>query len=91
MCQPWLTRASLFENKAPYFWEGLHLSRLIVPHVEHPAYCFLQAATGEDVSAEDLGGADLHCSTSGVTDHFAVDDAHALHLARLVAELLTSY
>ena len=37
MCQPWLTRASLFENKAPYFWEGLHLSRLIVPHVEHPA------------------------------------------------------
>ena len=41
-----------------------------------------QAATGEDVSAEDLGGADLHCSTSGVTDHYAVDDAHALHLAR---------
>jgi len=42
----------------------------------------VKAATGEDVSAEDLGGADLHCSTSGVTDHFAVDDAHALHLAR---------
>merc|ERR1712025_637461 len=29
-----------------------------------------------------LGGPDLHCSTSGVTDHYAVDDAHALHLAR---------
>merc|ERR1719233_722504 len=42
----------------------------------------VKAATGEDVSAEDLGGADLHCSTSGVTDHYAVDDAHALHLAR---------
>merc|ERR1719499_1924637 len=42
----------------------------------------VKAATGEDVSAEDLGGADLHCSTSGVTDHYAIDDAHALHLAR---------
>merc|ERR1719220_610466 len=42
----------------------------------------VKAATGEDVSAEGLGGADLHCSTSGVTDHYAVDDAHALHLAR---------
>ena len=41
-----------------------------------------KAATGEDVSAEDLGGADLHCSTSGVTDHYAIDDTHALHLAR---------
>ena len=44
----------------------------------------VKAATGEDVSAEDLGGADLHCSTSGVTDHYAVDDTHALHLARRV-------
>ena len=44
----------------------------------------VKAATGEDVSAEDLGGADLHCSTSGVTDHYAVDDEHALHLARRV-------
>jgi len=42
----------------------------------------VKAATGEDVSAEDLGGADMHCSNSGVTDHYAVDDAHALHLAR---------
>ena len=42
----------------------------------------VKAATGEDVSAEDLGGADLHCSTSGVTDHYAVDDTHALHMAR---------
>ncbi len=31
----------------------------------------VKAATGEVVSAEDLGGADLHCRTSGVTDHFA--------------------
>merc|ERR1719481_70198 len=44
----------------------------------------VKAATGEDVSAEDLGGADLHCSTSGVTDHYAIDDTHALHLARIV-------
>jgi 3-methylcrotonyl-CoA carboxylase beta subunit len=36
------------------------------------------------VSAEDLGGADLHCRTSGVTDHYAEDDEHALYLARQV-------
>uniref|UniRef100_A0A3P9LYN8 methylcrotonoyl-CoA carboxylase n=1 Tax=Oryzias latipes TaxID=8090 RepID=A0A3P9LYN8_ORYLA len=43
---------------------------------------FLSPATGEEVSAEDLGGADLHCKKSGVTDHYALDDNHALHLAR---------
>lgn len=42
----------------------------------------VKAATGEEISAEDLGGAELHCSQSGVTDHFALDDQHALHLAR---------
>ncbi|KAJ8263013.1 hypothetical protein COCON_G00154700 [Conger conger] len=42
----------------------------------------VRAATGEEVSAEDLGGADLHCRKSGVTDHYALDDSHALHLAR---------
>uniref|UniRef100_A0A8C3ERT6 methylcrotonoyl-CoA carboxylase n=1 Tax=Corvus moneduloides TaxID=1196302 RepID=A0A8C3ERT6_CORMO len=42
----------------------------------------VKAATGEQVSAEDLGGADLHCRKSGVTDHYALDDNHALHLAR---------
>ncbi len=42
----------------------------------------VRAATGEVVSPEDLGGADLHCRTSGVTDHFAEDDSHALYLAR---------
>merc|ERR1712226_1739708 len=44
----------------------------------------VKAATGEEVSAEDLGGADLHCGKSGVTDHYALDDQHALHLARRV-------
>ncbi|KAJ2212150.1 Methylcrotonoyl-CoA carboxylase beta chain, mitochondrial [Coemansia sp. RSA 487] len=42
----------------------------------------VKAATGEVVSAEDLGGADLHCRTSGVTDHYASSDDHALALAR---------
>uniref|UniRef100_A0A8D3DVP1 methylcrotonoyl-CoA carboxylase n=1 Tax=Scophthalmus maximus TaxID=52904 RepID=A0A8D3DVP1_SCOMX len=42
----------------------------------------VKAATGEEVSAEELGGADLHCKKSGVTDHYALDDNHALHLAR---------
>ncbi|KAJ2948380.1 hypothetical protein O0L34_g7617 [Tuta absoluta] len=48
----------------------------------------VKAATGESVSAEDLGGADLHCRQSGVTDHYAQDDEHALHLARNVVENL---
>ncbi|NVN99167.1 MAG: methylcrotonoyl-CoA carboxylase, partial [Geobacteraceae bacterium] len=42
----------------------------------------VKAATGEVVSAEDLGGADVHCRTSGVTDHYAQDDSHALAIAR---------
>jgi 3-methylcrotonyl-CoA carboxylase beta subunit len=42
----------------------------------------VKAATGEVVSAEDLGGADIHCRTSGVTDHYAANDGHALELAR---------
>jgi 3-methylcrotonyl-CoA carboxylase beta subunit len=42
----------------------------------------VKAATGEEVSAEDLGGADLHTRVSGVADHFAVDDMHALQIVR---------
>ena len=42
----------------------------------------VKAATGEVVSAEELGGAEVHCSTSGVTDHAARDDAHALDIVR---------
>ena len=42
----------------------------------------VKAATGEIVSAEDLGGADLHCRTSGVTDQLADNDEHAIALAR---------
>ncbi|MES1907389.1 MAG: hypothetical protein MHM6MM_000514 [Cercozoa sp. M6MM] len=42
----------------------------------------VKAATGEEVSAEDLGGADVHCRKSGVSDHMAEDDRHALEIAR---------
>jgi 3-methylcrotonyl-CoA carboxylase beta subunit len=42
----------------------------------------VKAATGEVVSAEDLGGADVHCRTSGVTDHYANNDHHALQLVQ---------
>ncbi|WP_133860705.1 MULTISPECIES: carboxyl transferase domain-containing protein [Pseudomonas] len=42
----------------------------------------VKAATGEVVSAEELGGADVHCRSSGVADHYAENDAHALALAR---------
>jgi 3-methylcrotonyl-CoA carboxylase beta subunit len=42
----------------------------------------VKAATGEVVTAEELGGADVHCRTSGVTDHYANNDHHALQLMR---------
>ena len=48
----------------------------------------VKAATGEVVTAEDLGGADVHCRKSGVTDHYAQNDAHALQLARNIVENL---
>jgi acetyl-CoA carboxylase carboxyltransferase component len=48
----------------------------------------VKAATGEEVSAEELGGADVHSRISGVTDHYATSDEHALALAReIVANL----
>jgi acetyl-CoA carboxylase carboxyltransferase component len=48
----------------------------------------VKAATGEDVSAEDLGGADVHTRLSGVADHFADDDDHAIQLLRDIVETL---
>ncbi len=48
----------------------------------------VKAATGEVVSAEELGGADVHCKTSGVTDHYAQNDHHALNLARDIVSTL---
>jgi 3-methylcrotonyl-CoA carboxylase beta subunit len=44
----------------------------------------VKAATGEEVSAEDLGGADVHCRQSGVTDHYAQSDGHALATVRQI-------
>jgi 3-methylcrotonyl-CoA carboxylase beta subunit/propionyl-CoA carboxylase len=48
----------------------------------------VKAATGEEVTAEELGGADVHTRLSGVADYFAEDDAHALHLARTIVGTL---
>src|SRR5437773_1572072 len=48
----------------------------------------VKAATGEEVSAEDLGGADVHSRTSGVTDHYALNDPHALALCRSIVSHL---
>jgi len=44
----------------------------------------VKAATGEEVTAEELGGADVHCRLSGVTDHFAENDLHALGITRSI-------
>ena len=65
-----------------------------VVHVKGTGAIFLggpplvKAATGEDVSAEDLGGADIHCRESGVSDYFAEDDAHAMETVRDIVEML---
>ena len=58
--------------------------------VRHQGTIFLggpplvKAAIGEEVSAEDLGGADVHSRQSGVTDHYALNDRHALRIARRI-------
>ncbi|MGP5165281.1 MULTISPECIES: carboxyl transferase domain-containing protein [Micrococcaceae] len=48
----------------------------------------VKAATGEVVTAEELGGAELHSKTSGVSDHIAEDDGHALQIVRDIVETL---
>jgi 3-methylcrotonyl-CoA carboxylase beta subunit len=48
----------------------------------------VKAATGEDVTAEELGGADVHTRISGVADHFAENDAHALAIVRRIVSNL---
>src|SRR4029434_183806 len=62
--------------------------------VRHQGTIFLggpplvKAATGEDVTAEELGGADVHSRQSGVTDHYAQNDAHAIGIARRIVATL---
>jgi len=59
-----------------------------VVHVKGTGAIFLggpplvKAATGEEVTADELGGADLHCRESGVSDYFAEDDRHAIEILR---------
>ncbi|GLJ49601.1 hypothetical protein SUGI_1052300 [Cryptomeria japonica] len=48
----------------------------------------VKAATGEEVSAEDLGGALVHCKTSGVSDHYANDELHGLAIGRRIVKNL---
>lgn len=48
----------------------------------------VKAATGEEVSAEDLGGADVHCRISGVADHYAQNDENAIAITRNIVENL---
>jgi acetyl-CoA carboxylase carboxyltransferase component len=50
----------------------------------------VKAATGEEVTAEELGGADVHTRISGVADHFAEDDEHALALVREIVATLNT-
>jgi len=48
----------------------------------------VKAATGEEVTDEELGGADVHCRISGVSDYYALNDEHALQIARNIIETL---
>ncbi len=62
--------------------------------VKHQGTIFLagpplvKAATGEEVTAEELGGAEVHTQISGVADHLAEDDTHAIHICRNIVESL---
>ena len=49
----------------------------------------VKAATGEEISAEDLGGADVHARRSGVADHYAAHDSHALAIVRYIIRTLS--
>jgi acetyl-CoA carboxylase carboxyltransferase component len=51
----------------------------------------VKAATGQDVTAEELGGADVHTRRSGVADHYATSDEHALAIARSIVRNLDMY
>jgi acetyl-CoA carboxylase carboxyltransferase component len=68
-----------------------------VVHVTKTGAIFLggpplvKAATGEEVTAEELGGAILHCSESGVSDYFAEDDTHALQMVRDIVAMLPTH
>jgi acetyl-CoA carboxylase carboxyltransferase component len=65
-----------------------------VVHVEGTGAIFLGgpplvlAATGEEVTADELGGANLHCRESGVSDYFAEDDAHCIEIIRHIVKNL---
>ena len=65
-----------------------------VVHVDRTGAIFfggpplVKAATGEEVSAEELGGAAVHCQASGVSDYFADDDAHAMEIIRDIMAML---
>jgi acetyl-CoA carboxylase carboxyltransferase component len=65
-----------------------------VVHVNQTGAIFLggpplvKAATGEEVTADELGGAMVHCQDSGVSDYFAEDDAHALEIVRDIVRIL---
>jgi acetyl-CoA carboxylase carboxyltransferase component len=48
----------------------------------------VKAATKEEVTAEELGGADVHCRISGVSDHYALNDEHALQICRNIVQNL---
>ena len=50
----------------------------------------VKAATGEEVTAEELGGADVHTRQSGVADHYATSDEHALAIARQIVRNLNA-
>jgi len=73
MCRRCRTRASSCAIRAPSFSAGPPL---------------VKAATGEVVTAEELGGADVHSRQSGVTDHYAQNDAHAIGIARRIVATL---
>src|SRR2546422_839882 len=63
---------------------GTDYPTTVKKHVRAQQIALVKAATGEEVTAEELGGADMHTRLSGVADYLAEDDEHALALCRTV-------
>ncbi|MCO5589591.1 hypothetical protein L7F22_043559 [Adiantum nelumboides] len=70
----------LYLTKRMFFL--MHIILVVSLQKWHKCPPLVKAALGEDVDDETLGGGEMHCSQSGVTDHLAIDDAHAIALAR---------
>ena len=87
MCMSWYVYAYVYAvNKFAFLQLKVSLQQIILVVVT--AATLTQAATGETIGPEELGGADIHCGISGCTDHWAGDEEEAFQITRRVVSSL---